>query len=113
MRGSFVIERRNCRPDGALYGGCAIAAAITAMEVATDSPILWATTQFVASPREGTTIELQTTIHAAGKRIKQVHVNGVDESGARDVLDDGLHRDPARERHRGPVPDNAQCAGPR
>ncbi|HVV36744.1 MAG TPA: thioesterase family protein [Acidimicrobiales bacterium] len=80
--GTFVIERRNCRPDGALYGGCAIAAAVTAMEVATQSPILWATTQFVASPREGTRISLDTTIHAAGKRIKQVHVNGVDESGA-------------------------------
>lgn len=79
--GSFVIERRNCRPDGALYGGCAIAAAVTAMEVATESPILWATTQFVASPREGTRISLDTTIHAAGKRIKQVHVNGVDPDG--------------------------------
>ena len=80
--GQFVIERRNCRPDGALYGGCAIAAAVSAMEVATQSPILWATTQFVASPREGTLIDLDVTIHAAGKRIKQVHVNGVDESGA-------------------------------
>ena len=80
--GQFVIERRNCRPDGALYGGCAIAAAVTAMEVATQSPILWATTQFVASPREGTRIDLDTTIHAAGNRIKQVHVNGVDETGA-------------------------------
>lgn len=79
--GSFVIERRNCRPDGALYGGCAIAAAVTAMEVATDSPILWATTQFVASPREGTRISLDTVIHASGKRIKQVHVNGVDLDG--------------------------------
>ncbi|HUR78579.1 MAG TPA: thioesterase family protein [Acidimicrobiales bacterium] len=82
LRGRFVIERRICRPDGALYGGCAIAASITAMEVATQSPILWATTQFVASPRQGTTIELETTIHAAGKRIKQVHVNGLDENGA-------------------------------
>lgn len=82
LRGTFTIERRNCRPDGALYGGCAIAAAVTAMEVATDSPILWATTQFVASPREGTEITLATTIHAAGKRIKQVHVNALDPSGA-------------------------------
>jgi len=81
LSGQFVIERRNCRPDGALYGGCAIAAAVTAMEVATDSPILWATTQFIASPLAGTTITLQTTIHAAGKRIKQLHVNGVDETG--------------------------------
>jgi acyl-CoA thioesterase len=79
--GKFVIERRNCRPDGALYGGCAIAAAVTAMEVATQSPILWATTQFVASPREETLIDLDVTIHAAGKRIKQVHVNGVDPDG--------------------------------
>jgi acyl-CoA thioesterase len=82
QRGRFVIERRNCRPDGALYGGCAIAASVTAMEVATQSPALWATTQFVASPREGTTITLDTTIHARGKRISQLHVNGLSDDGA-------------------------------
>ena len=72
----FEIERRNCRPDGALYGGCAIAASVTAMEVAAQSPILWATTQFVASPPQGAMIELETIVHASGKSISQLKVNG-------------------------------------
>ncbi len=78
-RGSFLLQPPLLRHDGTLYGGTAIAASIMAMEAATQNPVLWNTTQFVAPAPNGSTIELRTEKLAAGKRISQVRVTATVE----------------------------------
>ena len=75
-RGRFELAQHLARPDGALYGGTAIAASVVAMEAATGRPALWLTTQFVASARVGEVIEVTTDVLAEGRRIAQVQVSG-------------------------------------
>ncbi len=76
VSGRFTLEPRLCRPDMVLFGGTAIAASTTCMEVATNAPAVWITTQYVSTARVEETIVLDTEIVAAGKRINQVHVTG-------------------------------------
>jgi len=64
------------RHDGTLYGGTAIAVSVAAMETATDRPILWATTQYVATAQQGDTVECMAEVLAHGRNISQVQVRG-------------------------------------
>jgi acyl-CoA thioesterase len=72
----FELGQGHARFDGAMYGGTGIAAAIIAMEAATERPALWATVQFVSSPESGSVIECAIDTLARGKRIAQVQVTG-------------------------------------
>ena len=74
--GRFTLEMGLCRPDGGLFGGTAIAASTTCMEVATNAPAVWITTQYVSTARVGSVITLDTNVVARGKRINQVQVTG-------------------------------------
>ena len=49
----FVLSPDLARHDGALYGGTGAAAAVMAMEAATQRDALWVATQFVAQARLG------------------------------------------------------------
>ena len=62
------------RPDGAMYGGAGIAAAVMAIEAAADRPVLWATTQFVKAPTSGQTVHLEVVVLADGGRTAQLSV---------------------------------------
>ncbi len=74
--GRFTLEPKLARPDGALFGGTAIAASTTLMEAATTAPALWVTTQYVASATIGELITIDTRVVARGKRINQIQING-------------------------------------
>jgi acyl-CoA thioesterase II len=74
--GRFELVPALSRPDGALYGGTAIAASIAAMEAATGRHAVWVTTQFVAQATIGQVIECTTDVLALGRRIAQVQVTG-------------------------------------
>lgn len=72
--GSFVLGPGLLRHDGALYGGTGLAVSVRAMEAATQRTVLWASTQFVSSPRSGARIEWTTEVLAEGKRSAQLLV---------------------------------------
>ncbi|MFP5255246.1 MAG: acyl-CoA thioesterase [Acidimicrobiia bacterium] len=64
------------RLDGKLYGGTAMAAAVTMAEHVTGRPALWATVQFVAaSCTIGDRLELVAEVRAHGHRASQVRVS--------------------------------------
>jgi acyl-CoA thioesterase len=70
----FVLTPDLARHDGALYGGTGAAAAVMAMEAATQRDALWVATQFVAQARLGERIEVEARTLAAGRRIAQLAV---------------------------------------
>src|SRR2546423_14822860 len=72
----FELGEGQGRLDGALYGGTGIAAAVMAMEAATQRPALWATVQFVSSPMSGAVIDVTIDELARGKRVSQAQVTG-------------------------------------
>jgi len=64
------------RLDGKLYGGTAMAAAVTMAEHVTGRPALWATVQFVAATCTiGDRLELAAEVRAHGHRASQVRVS--------------------------------------
>ncbi|HJR26612.1 MAG TPA: thioesterase family protein [Acidimicrobiales bacterium] len=72
--GRFELGVGLVRHDGALYGGTGLAMSVLALQAATGREVLWASTQFVSSPRLGASIEWTTEVLASGKRSSQVAV---------------------------------------
>ena len=72
----FTLAPHLCRPDGALFGGTGLSAALAAMEMASGKPALWSTVQFVASASVGEQVECQNALVARGRYTDQVQVNG-------------------------------------
>jgi acyl-CoA thioesterase II len=77
----FTVEDRLSRMDARLYGGTAIAVSIAAAEELTTRPVLWMTTQFVATAAQGADIAVQAEVLAPGKRTNQVRITGTDDAG--------------------------------
>lgn len=75
-RWAFEVVPRLCRTDGRFYGGAAVAAALTAAELATGRPSLWSTTQLVAAADLGERIDVAVEVVASGRSIDQVQVRG-------------------------------------
>ncbi|MDQ3106994.1 MAG: thioesterase family protein [Actinomycetota bacterium] len=78
----FIVEDRLSRMDARLYGGTAIAVSIAAAEGLTQRPVLWMTTQFVATAAQDTEIAVHAEVLAPGKRTNQVRITGTDAEGA-------------------------------
>ena len=72
----FPMTPSVARHDGTLYGGTAIAVSAACMEAATGRPVLWVTTQYVATARQGDVVECTTDVLANGRNISQVQVTG-------------------------------------
>lgn len=60
----------------ALFGGCALGAAIAAMERITDRPLVWATAQYLSFAPTGTVMDLEVTLAVVGHRTAQVRAIG-------------------------------------
>ncbi len=71
----FTLEPRLCRGDGGLFGGTALAAALTSFEIASSRPALWATVQFIGLARQGEVIEVRTTVVARGTYVDQLQAS--------------------------------------
>jgi acyl-CoA thioesterase II len=74
--GSFVLTSGLARHDGAMYGGTGAAAAVMAMEAATQRDALWVVTQFVAQAQTGERVRWVVEPMALGGRIAQLRVTG-------------------------------------
>ncbi len=76
LTGRFELVPSIARHDGGLYGGTAIAASVVAMEAATQRNVLWVTTQYVDTARQGDVITCTTEVLKAGRNVCQVQVTG-------------------------------------
>ena len=77
----FTVANHLSRPDARLYGGTAIAVSIAAAEERTKRPVLWMTTQFVATAAQDSEISVLAEVLAPGKRTNQVRITGTDADG--------------------------------
>jgi acyl-CoA thioesterase-2 len=61
---------------GFLFGGCALGAAIAAMEGATERPVVWATAQYLSYAHPPSMLDVDVTVAVAGHAITQARAVG-------------------------------------
>jgi acyl-CoA thioesterase-2 len=59
-----------------LFGGCALGAAIAAMEASTDRSIIWATAQYLSYARPPSVMDIDVTIASQGRQTTQARAVG-------------------------------------
>lgn len=59
-----------------LFGGCALGAAVAALEETTGRPAIWATAQYVSYGKVGTTMDIDVHISAEGRKTTQARATG-------------------------------------
>ncbi|MHB8467009.1 MAG: acyl-CoA thioesterase [Acidimicrobiales bacterium] len=59
-----------------LFGGCGLAAAIEAMEIASSRPCVWATAQYLSFATVGSTLDLDVTLAVTGHHTTQARCVG-------------------------------------
>lgn len=63
-------------PDGFLFGGCGLGAAIAALEETTERPLVWATAQYLSYARPGEVLDIDVTVPVSGHQISQARAVG-------------------------------------
>lgn len=63
-------------PGNFLYGGCALGAALVAMEQASGRATAWATAQYLSFAETGSTLDLDVTLAVTGHRVTQARAIG-------------------------------------
>ena len=100
-------------PANFLFGGCGLAAAVAAMEEASDRPAVWATAQYLSYAPVGTVLDIDVTLAAAGHQTTQARALG--RVGDQEVLtvNGAFGRRPGEPLHtwavRPSVPPPEQC----
>lgn len=61
---------------GFLFGGCALGAAIAAMEATTERPVVWAAAQYLSYAYAPATVDIDVSVAAAGRSISQAQAVG-------------------------------------
>jgi acyl-CoA thioesterase II len=102
-----------------LFGGCALGAAIAALEATSGRPVVWATAQYLSYAHPPSVLDIDVTLAAQGHSITQGRVVGhVADSeiltvnaalGSRDLDTEGVWV----ERPDVPAPDHCQVRSPR
>jgi acyl-CoA thioesterase II len=59
-----------------LFGGCALGAAIAAMEGSTERPVVWATAQYLSYAHPPAVLDIDVTVASAGHNITQARAVG-------------------------------------
>ncbi|HEX9683036.1 MAG TPA: acyl-CoA thioesterase domain-containing protein [Acidimicrobiales bacterium] len=70
-RWSLPVVPTLCTGGGFLFGGCALGAAIEAMEAETGRPVRWATAQYLDYARPPATMDIEVNIAVAGRNTAQ------------------------------------------
>lgn len=65
-----------CTGGNFLFGGCGLAAAIEALELTTERPLVWATAQFLNYASRDSVLDLDVTIAVGGRNTTQARVVG-------------------------------------
>src|SRR5271170_4533322 len=71
-------------PGRFLYGGCALAAGLVALESASQRPTVWATAQYLTFAPTGSTLDWEVILAATGRHITQGRAVG--KLGDREIL---------------------------
>lgn len=61
---------------GFLFGGCGLAAAVAALEAATDRPLVWAAAQFLSYARPPAVLDIEVTPVVVGRSVTQARAVG-------------------------------------
>jgi len=70
------VERKLCTGHGFLFGGCGLAAAVTALEATTGRPLVWATAQYLSYARHPCVLDLDIVVPVAGRHNTQARALG-------------------------------------
>jgi acyl-CoA thioesterase len=70
------VERPICVRLGFLFGGCGLAAAVTALEETTGRRLVWATAQYLSYARPPSFLDIDVTIPVAGHHSSQARASG-------------------------------------
>lgn len=83
-RWSFEITRDLCAGGEFLFGGCALGAAISALEGTTGREMVWSTAQYLSFAKPGGVLDIDVQVHVVGHQITQARA--VCHVGNREIL---------------------------
>jgi acyl-CoA thioesterase len=70
------VERKLCTREGFLFGGCGLAAAVSALEATTGRPLVWATAQYLSFARTPSVLDLDVIVPVSGRHTTQARAIG-------------------------------------
>ncbi len=71
MRWYLPVTPGICTGHRFLFGGCALGAAISALEGSTGRPVVWATAQYLSYARPPSVVDIDITIASEGRQTTQ------------------------------------------
>jgi acyl-CoA thioesterase len=71
MRWVLPVTPGIATDKGFLFGGCALGAAIAAMEESTERPVIWATAQYLSYAHHPAMLDIDVTVASAGHNVTQ------------------------------------------
>jgi acyl-CoA thioesterase-2 len=86
-----------CAPGGFLFGGCALGAAIAALEATTGRPVVWAAGQYLSYARPPEVLDLDVIVSVAGHHTTQARAIGHVEDREVFTVNAALGRRPMTE----------------
>ncbi len=75
-RWHFPVTAGISTGGGFLFGGCGLAAAISAMEGTTGRPVVWATAQYLSYAQPDSVVDVDVTVAVAGRQSTQARAVG-------------------------------------
>ena len=76
LRWRLPVTPAVCTPGRFLYGGCALAAGLVALEAASGRPSVWATAQYLAYAPVGSVVDWEVLLAAQGRHTTQARAIG-------------------------------------
>jgi acyl-CoA thioesterase-2 len=76
LRFQLPVRPRLSTGGGFLFGGAGLAAAVAALEVATDRPLVWASAQYLSYARPPAVLDIEVAPAVTGRQISQARATG-------------------------------------